>query len=404
MKLLVIGAGPYGLAVAAHARRHGMDVAVHGRTMDFWRSNMPDGMLLRSGVDWHLDAAGEHTFTAYLADRGIPAAEVTPIPVRTFIDYGDWFAGAAGIAPNGALVRSLAAEGPDGSGFRATLDSGEVVTADAVVAAPGIRQFTVIPPWVPATLPPDRWVHTCDLARLDAVKGLRCVIIGGRQSAHETAALLAEAGAADVQVVHRHPSPALTAADWRFVEPSIANAATIPGWFRGLPEPERHALEQRFWAEGRLKVEPWLADRLASPAVRRRPDTEVVDCSDAPEGVRVTLSDGEQLVADLLVLATGYRADLAAVPYLAPLLDRIDVRDGYPDLDEHMQSTVPGLYLTGFLATRDFGPFFGFVRGCPVAAQIIVDGLLTAAGTSPGSPSRGTAGSRAGAGSRGYPG
>jgi hypothetical protein len=44
-------------------------------------------------------------------------------------------------------------------------------------------------------------------------------------------------------------------------------------------------------------------------------------------------------------------------------------------LDEHFQTSVAGLFMPGFVATRDFGPFFGFVRGCPAAATLIVSGL-----------------------------
>jgi hypothetical protein len=31
--------------------------------------------------------------------------------------------------------------------------------------------------------------------------------------------------------------------------------------------------------------------------------------------------------------------------------------------------------LPGFTATRDFGPFFGFTKGCPAAAELITRGL-----------------------------
>jgi hypothetical protein len=68
------------------------------------------------------------------------------------------------------------------------------------------------------------------------------------------------------------------------------------------------------------------------------------------------------------VLATGYKADLSRVPYLPPL--------DTPALDEHMQSVArPGLYLPGFAATADFGPFFGFVKGAPAAATLVARGL-----------------------------
>jgi cation diffusion facilitator CzcD-associated flavoprotein CzcO len=87
--LLVIGAGPYGLATAACAKNAGIEQLVVGKPMAFWRENMPAGMFLRSGPDWHLDAAGVNTFMAYLDERGIDPSEVDPIPVALFLDYVD---------------------------------------------------------------------------------------------------------------------------------------------------------------------------------------------------------------------------------------------------------------------------------------------------------------------------
>jgi FAD-dependent urate hydroxylase len=90
----------------------------------------------------------------------------------------------------------------------------------------------------------------------------------------------------------------------------------------------------------------------------------------------VTLSNAQRLSVDQIVFASGYRADLSRVPYLAGLLDDIERRDGFPALDEAFRTTLPGLYITGFSATQDFGPFFGFVKGCPAAATLIVRDLL----------------------------
>jgi thioredoxin reductase len=374
--LLVIGAGPYGLSTAAHARRHGLDPLVVGKPMGFWRDNMPEGMLLRSGTDWHLDADGIDTFEAYLGERGVDPADVPPVPLTTFLEYADWFCGQTGIEARPTLVAEV--EKLDGR-FAVGFEDGGTVSADAVVAAPGIASFPVIPGWVPASLPEARWSHTSTLVRFEPLQDARVLIVGGRQSAFEWAALIAEAGAAAIHVAHRHDLPSFETSDWTFVDELMDSTISTPGWFRGLPAAERDAIAQRFWGEGRLKLEPWLTPRLPEGIIHRRPRTEVVSCRELPSGeIDVELSTGERIAVDHVVLATGYKPNLANVAYLRPLLDRIETEDGFPVLDEYFQTSVPGLFMPGFVATRDFGPFFGFVRGCPAAATLIVAGLLRA--------------------------
>src|SRR5215211_3145679 len=78
--LLIIGAGPYGLSTAACAKGWGLEPVVVGEPMGFWRHNMPDGMLLRSGVDWQLDPFEVHTFRAFLRSRDLDENVLDPIP------------------------------------------------------------------------------------------------------------------------------------------------------------------------------------------------------------------------------------------------------------------------------------------------------------------------------------
>jgi thioredoxin reductase len=376
--LLVIGAGPYGLATAACARRAGIEELVVGEPMAFWRENMPAGMFLRSGADWHLDAAGVYTFMAFLKERGIDPSDVNPIPVALFLGYTEWFEEKAGVNVLPDLVRDLS---KTDTHFEATLESGQRVTADAVVAAPGISHFTNIPEWVERCLSPERWSHTCHLVRFDELRGKRCLIVGGRQSAFEWAALLADGDAEEIHVVYRHDTPDFAPADWSFVDEPMELTVTVPGWFRNLPTEERKAIARRFWAEGRLKLEPWLTPRLDKPSVHRWPNASVAACREAPGGeIEVGLSNGTRLAVDYVVLATGYKADITKVPYLSGVVDRLKLADGFPVLDDNFQSSLEGLFVTGFLATRDFGPFFGFVRGCPVAATLTTAGLTKALG------------------------
>ena len=136
---------------------------------------------------------------------------------------------------------------------------------------------------------------------------------------------------------------------------------------------------RRFWEVGRLTLEQWLTPRLEWEGISRWPGTEVVEVSHrgAEAELEVLLSNSTRLVVDRVVFASGYRVDLAKVPHIARVLNQVKVTDGFPVLDEAFQTTLGGLYITGFSATRDFGPFFGFVKGSPASATLIVRDLLS---------------------------
>jgi thioredoxin reductase len=139
--------------------------------------------------------------------------------------------------------------------------------------------------------------------------------VGGRQSAFEWAALLAEEGAEEVHVVHRHDPPAFETSDWSFTDELMGLTAEVPGWFRNLPTPKRKVIAGRFRAEGRLKLEPWLTPRLEKPSIHRLPPASVVGCEESSNGdIEVELTNGTRLSVDHVVLATGYKPDMKRVP------------------------------------------------------------------------------------------
>jgi cation diffusion facilitator CzcD-associated flavoprotein CzcO len=375
-ELLVIGAGPYGLATAAAAAAAGVQTAVVGEPMSFWRRHMPEGMLLRSSVDWHLDPLAEHTLAAFLAECGIAPHDAEPLSLELFLDYADWFRDSKRIR----VHRVRVADVRRGEGaLDVSLEDGRVVRAGAVVATPGVEHFARLPAWVRRGLSRNRYSHSGEVTHLDRLAGARVLIVGGRQSAFEWAALLAERGAEHVEIVYRHPTPRCAPADWGFVEPQVTAALATPGWFRSLSEATRDVIARRFWAEERLKLEPWLEQRIDRPEVHRRAQAFVTGAAERADGtIGATLSGGQVVHADHVVVATGYEADLARVPYLAGVLDEIELAGGHPVLDASFQTSVPGLHVTGFAATQDFGPIFGFVRGATVAATIIARTLTRA--------------------------
>ena len=370
--LLVVGAGPYGLAVAARARERGIDTVVVGHPLGFWTDHMPAGMFLRSGVDWHLDASGVHTFEAFVEERGLPRTELDPIPIGVFLDYATWFQGQKQLTIRDQLVSALQRSDAQ---FVATLDDGSQIGAERVVAAPGTGYFAHVPEWA-AALPAGLGSHTSDLVRFDGVGGQRVLIVGGRQSAYEWAALLGEHDVERVDIVHRHDVPRFERVSWRFVDDYVDATITIPGWWRSLSRTDREHITRRFWEVGRLTLEWWLSPRLTGDRFHLWPNTQVIGASAEHGATVVTLSNGERLTVDRVVFATGYKAELANVPYLGPVISDIAVVDGFPALDEYFGSSVPGLYFPGFAASHDFGPFFGFTKACPAAATLIVDAAI----------------------------
>ena len=376
VELLIIGAGPFGLALAAEVQARGVDFLLTGRPMEFWEKNMPAGMYLRSACDWHLDARNAATIARFLAEQGLAPADVEPLSLAFYLTYVRWFQEQKQIPALPLYVTQL--DITDDGRFAALLEDGRRVTARAVAVAVGFKYFKHLPADVVALLPAGRYEHTCDRVDFAPLHGKRCLILGGRQSAFEWAALLHEAGAAAVHIVHRHASPAFAVADWSWVNPLVENMVENPGWFRQLPQSEKDAVSRRLWAEGRLKVEPWLEQRVMVDGVTVWPETAVARTEESADGdILVTLSNGEQLVVDTIILATGYKVAIDQAPFLAQgnILPRLAIRDGFPVLDEHFQTNIPGLFITSMAAGQDFGPFFGFTISVRTSARLIGQAL-----------------------------
>jgi hypothetical protein len=83
----IIGAGPYGLSLAAHLAAAGVDFRIFGKTLDSWRNHMPKDMHLKSdGFASNICAPGEAgTLKAYCAARKLDYADrARPVPLDLF--------------------------------------------------------------------------------------------------------------------------------------------------------------------------------------------------------------------------------------------------------------------------------------------------------------------------------
>lgn len=376
-ELLVAGAGPYGLGIAAYARSLGIEPLVVGRPMAFWREQMPAGMYLRSSWDWHYDPNGINTIERWLEETGRSKASIDPFPLADYLEFATWFEVVSGLTPVDLPIQRIDRR-PDGR-FDVVFVDGETVDAKNVALALGFAHFASVPEELAAILPAQHVAHTVEFVDFSNAAGKRFAIVGGRQSAYEWAALLHEAGAASVDVIHRHRTPRFAAADWSWTSPVVERIAHHPEWFRALDDTQKRKVAFRLWLEGRSKLEPWLVPGLDSPTVRSRPFRTVAGSDTGPgDAIQLRLDDGSALTVDQIVLATGYRTDIQRVPMLTAgnAIDGIEIANGFPALDSTFQTSLPGLYATSMMATRDFGPLFAFTVAVRASSRVIGDAVL----------------------------
>jgi FAD-dependent urate hydroxylase len=367
--IAIIGAGPHGLAAAAHLRRAGAECRVIGEPMSFWRT-MPEGMLLRS--NWTATCIAEYdgplSLDSFCAetDRSLHK----PFPLQDFLDYGDWVAGR--VAPD-VDRRRVTRVRRDGEAFQLSFDTGETLRARRVVVAAGIADFPRRPE-VAANLPSSLVSHSADHSGFTDWKSSRVLVVGGGQSALESAALLHEAGA-DVSVAVRAPQvhwlhggkyhrmlgrlAPLVYAPTDVGPMGLSRVVAAPGVFRRFPRSVQDPMAARAirpagaaWLKPRLEDVPVHLGRSVRE-IRRKGSRVVV-------GFNVGWSGS----FDHVLFGTGYRIDIAKYGFLPPsLLRRIRCVSGYPVLGRGMESSIPGLHFLGATAAYSWGPIMRFVAG-----------------------------------------
>ena len=397
----VLGAGPYGLSVAAHLRQSKlMDLRVIGEPMSFWERHMPAGMLLRSPrVASHLsDPRRRFTLDAYEKANGNAFKVKVPptvtedfiardmakkIPLQDFVKYGRWFLKQADLPIDSRIVSSVELAS---GGFDLVFEGGESLRAKRVVVASGIAPFARIPkPF--ADFPPGLVSHTSHHHDLSKFRDQEVLVVGGGQSALESAVLLDEAGA-HVQVLVRGPVMRWLGIKSRWMHgkivgrmlygPADVGPAGIsllvqrPNLFRRLPR-----AVQDLWGPRAIRpaASCWVKARTAN--VRINTGRFVVQARSQGERIRVRLNDGSDSQFDHVLLGTGYQVDIARYPFLSSqAVEKIERVGGFPVLDEGFETSLPGMHFVGAPAAWSSGPLMRFVAGtefaCPAVAHRIL--------------------------------
>ena len=315
------------------------------------------------------------TLDRFDAAHGIRPGKL--VSLTEFVDYGKWFQRQALPDLDERLV--LRVDRIDG-GFQLALEDGESLCAERVVIATGISSFANRPaPF--SSLPRERVSHCSDRDNSDLGRfaGRRVLVIGGGQSATESAALLHESGAEVEMLVRQKRHRWLNSGSrleriYDAISPLQAPGKIGPIGLNWLIEhPNLYTLmprrmQDRLAARAiRPAASTWLKPRTGG--VNIRPDRHVVSAAVQGNKVRVRLDDGSDQEADHVLLGTGYKIALSRYNFLPEdLLQAIRTANGYPVLNGGFESSVAGLYFVGAPAAYSFGPLCRFVVGSKFTA------------------------------------
>jgi lysine/ornithine N-monooxygenase len=397
----IIGAGPYGLSIAAHLRAVGVEHQIFGFPMSFWAEHMPKGMFLKSdGFASNLyDPNGSFTLRHFCNESGIEYADIgVPVRLDTFSAFGLAF--QRRFAPD-LQRKTVISLSRSQLGFLLQLEDGQLLSARSVVMATGIGHFQHIPEEL-SHLPSQVLSHSSQHSDLGQFKGREVIVIGGGSSASDLAVLLHESGA-QVSLVARSPAikfhdkMTLPRAPWkRFRYPM----STIgPGWqslvyaeaplmFRWLPEATRLRIVAShlgpsggwFMKDRFTKVPHLLGYRVkqADLASTGRVQLQLVANNGAER----------ELQPEHIIAATGYRLDVDRLPLLSSeVRSQLKLINKTPVLSAAFESSLRGLYFVGAIAANSFGPVMRFAAGAKFTARRISSRLAGTASAADASES-----------------
>ena len=396
----IIGAGPYGLSVAAHFRQRGIPFRIFGRPMDSWLAHMPKGMMLKSDgfASDIYDPESAFTLRQFCAERGIDYADSgVPVRLETFTAYGLAFKDRMVPELENKFVVSIDRLA---DGFRLQLQDSETFQVRNVVLAVGITHFDYVPENL-AHLSAEFLSHSSRHREVEPFRGKDAVVIGSGSSAMDLAGLLGEAGA-KVQMVSRrtelkfHSQPTGKPRSlWQQVRhpqsglgPGMRSRffADAPGAFYYLPERIRiEAVRRSLGPSGGWFIRDKVIGKVPLHLGCTPLGGEVLNGN---VHLRVRAQDGQkrEIVTGHLIAATGYRVDLERLRFLsADIRAKVVVVNGAPVLSSSFESSIPGLYFAGVAAANSFGPVMRFAFGAGFAARTLTRALAKSLASAPAS-------------------
>jgi thioredoxin reductase len=397
-EVAIVGAGPYGLSIAAHLRSRSVPFRIFGPPMDTWISHMPKGMCLKSdGFASDLyDPDRSLTLKAFCAERGIPYNDMgLPVRLETFTSYGVAFSERIVPELENKMVLAIQREGDS---FVLQLENGETCRAKRVILAVGITHFEYLPEAL-AKLAVEFVSHSARQKDPATLKDRNVVVIGGGASALDLAGLLHQAGA-NVQLIARKPElnfhskpTGKPRSFWERLRhpdsglgPGMRSRfyANAPWAFRYLPEKLRlDVVKRALGPSGGYFIHDMVVGKVPLLLGYTTHRAEVLG-----KNVHLYLRDQQgsekEVVAEHVIAATGYKVSVDRLKFLSEeIRAQIRTKEGSPVLSRQFESSVAGLYFAGLASANSFGPVMRFAFGAGFAARRISDAVVRSIAVSP---------------------
>ncbi|MGH3137221.1 MAG: flavin-containing monooxygenase [Gaiellaceae bacterium] len=346
-RVVVVGAGPAGLSMAAALMQRGVDALV----LD--RDERIGGSWARRYERLHL-----HTIRRFsgLAHHSIPSTYPRYLSKDEYAaylaEYATRFSLRLALGEAVTAIRPVAAAVPGWEVQTARRS----VTAAVVIVATGHYTEPRMPAWATANEFAGRIVHSAQYSTGRDFAGARVLVVGLGNSGAEIATDLVEQGASSVSVAVRTTPPIVTRELFGVMPVQVFGIALMP--LRIPRVVDRVGAKLRKRAVGDLR--PYgLGEPAWGPFTARRPAVIDVGFLDVLKAGRVTVrpaverldptgvafADGSSEEFDAVVVATGFGTGLEDVLRDVPgvLSD-----DGQPLARSGRPTAAPGLYFLGF--------------------------------------------------------
>jgi len=381
--VVIVGAGPYGLSLASYLRSLNVKYRIFGAPMRPWMDNMPPGMVLKSRFNASDLYDPKHSFTIkdYYRENGRIPNDMNPIETETFVNYALQF--QKRFVPDLCTDMVTHIE-PNGKQYRVQTSGNENIIASAVIIAVGVYDFAYIPEQF-NNLDKQFLTHSSQYGNVDHFKDKDVAVVGAGASAIDLAIALQNANARVSIVTRRkalsfHLPPETTflsklgqirypssplGAGWR-----IMFCAHAPSMLYRLPFATKHKMATMYlgpspgWStkERAQKIETFLATKIVSLEAKGQQVHMIY------ERAQERLSK----LVDHIIVATGYRPNINKLSFLeSSIVKLVDNLQGIPILSSNFETSSPGLYAIGPIATSSFGPIMRFVYGADFTSRVL---------------------------------